>query len=397
MSDAGTGTHRLRRLKLKRVSLVDKPANAHAEVVLFKRDDGAEKGDLGSSARGDLEDSAFAAVWTDADGKKQRKLPIHDAAHVRNALARFNQTDMPAEVKSRARQKLEAAARKFGVGEDGEAKKMSKDGTEPDADDVTKGECPECGAKVGKGDVYCPKCGEKLPAGAAMKSTSIDLDKIEDKDTRQAVEKALADLDAATSLAEEEQAKRIAAEKKAAPPAKPSDEDVLKGLTPEARDLVLKAREEAKAARASADSALEAVKKAAEEKREGEFVAKAKGYGNLPLKAETFGPVLKRLSDGVATKEDLDELARVLKAANEIAKGLFVQKGSSGRGAGGGSGAWAEIEAKAKELRETVLKSGDKLSFPDAVDRVIRENPELYNRHVEESRHAAVGRVAEEE
>ena len=32
-------TFRLRGLKLKRVSLVDDPANEHARVVLFKRDD----------------------------------------------------------------------------------------------------------------------------------------------------------------------------------------------------------------------------------------------------------------------------------------------------------------------------------------------------------------------
>jgi phage I-like protein len=43
------------------------------------------------------------------------KLAIHDAAHVRNALARFNQTDMPAAAKAAVYAKIKAAARKFGI------------------------------------------------------------------------------------------------------------------------------------------------------------------------------------------------------------------------------------------------------------------------------------------
>ena len=43
---------------------------------------------LSASARARLPASAFAYV--DAHGR--RRLPIHDAAHVRNALARFDQT-----------------------------------------------------------------------------------------------------------------------------------------------------------------------------------------------------------------------------------------------------------------------------------------------------------------
>jgi len=43
------------------------------------------------------------------------KLPIHDAAHVRDALARWNQTDLPAAAKAAAWRKIVAAARKFGI------------------------------------------------------------------------------------------------------------------------------------------------------------------------------------------------------------------------------------------------------------------------------------------
>lgn len=48
-------------------------------------------------------------------------LPIHDETHVRNAMARFNQTDFESTAaKERARKKILAAAKRHGieVGED---------------------------------------------------------------------------------------------------------------------------------------------------------------------------------------------------------------------------------------------------------------------------------------
>ncbi len=43
------------------------------------------------------------------------KLPIHDASHVRNALARFNQTELPEAAKAAVHAKIMRAARKFGI------------------------------------------------------------------------------------------------------------------------------------------------------------------------------------------------------------------------------------------------------------------------------------------
>jgi hypothetical protein len=43
-------------------------------------------------------------------------LPIHDASHVKNALARFNQTDFDSKAaRTRAKKKIMAAARKFDI------------------------------------------------------------------------------------------------------------------------------------------------------------------------------------------------------------------------------------------------------------------------------------------
>jgi class 3 adenylate cyclase len=67
---------------------------------------------LDSTRRADLPDSAFAYV----DSKGKRRLPINDAAHVRNALARFEQVSFEDEgARERARKKLLTAAKKYGI------------------------------------------------------------------------------------------------------------------------------------------------------------------------------------------------------------------------------------------------------------------------------------------
>jgi class 3 adenylate cyclase len=67
---------------------------------------------LESAARAKLPDSAFAYV----DSRGNRRLPINDAAHVRNALARFNQVVFEdEEARERGRTRLLRAAKKYGI------------------------------------------------------------------------------------------------------------------------------------------------------------------------------------------------------------------------------------------------------------------------------------------
>jgi class 3 adenylate cyclase len=67
---------------------------------------------LSQKARDSLPDSAFAYV----DSRGQRRLPINDEAHVRNALSRFNQTTFEDEAaRDRARTRLLKAAKKYGI------------------------------------------------------------------------------------------------------------------------------------------------------------------------------------------------------------------------------------------------------------------------------------------
>lgn len=67
---------------------------------------------LSARERSRLPDSAFAYV----DSNGQRRLPINDASHVRNALARFDQVDFEDDrTREKARQRLLNAAKRHGI------------------------------------------------------------------------------------------------------------------------------------------------------------------------------------------------------------------------------------------------------------------------------------------
>jgi class 3 adenylate cyclase len=67
---------------------------------------------LSARARAELPDTAFAYI----DSSGERRLPIHDEAHVRNALSRFNQIEFEHDAaRERARKRLLAAAKKHGI------------------------------------------------------------------------------------------------------------------------------------------------------------------------------------------------------------------------------------------------------------------------------------------
>lgn len=95
----------------------DRPSNAQ-EAAVTKPDEGRAK--ISTASKNDLPDSDFAYIepggTKDESGKttprSKRHFPIHDAAHVRNALARIGQG---AQFGQQALPKVKAAAKKFGV------------------------------------------------------------------------------------------------------------------------------------------------------------------------------------------------------------------------------------------------------------------------------------------
>jgi class 3 adenylate cyclase len=90
------------------------PAGQHSprRFSRLRSCDHAAMARLGARERAQLPDSAFAYI----DSSGRRRLPIHDASHVRNALARFGQVAFEDEgARDRARSRLLRAAKKHGI------------------------------------------------------------------------------------------------------------------------------------------------------------------------------------------------------------------------------------------------------------------------------------------
>jgi hypothetical protein len=132
---------RLRLNRITRVDVVDRGASYDAEtgegskVLIYKRADpealdDVDKRKMTAAAINDLPDSAFAYIEPRGKKDKQgkttprslRHFPIHDDAHIRNALSRLKHTT-PA-IRAKARPKIEAAARRRDIGEPAEEKRM---------------------------------------------------------------------------------------------------------------------------------------------------------------------------------------------------------------------------------------------------------------------------------
>jgi HK97 family phage prohead protease len=98
----------------------DSPVSSPAYYYMAGDDPDEEKATWDAAYRNSLPDSAFAYVAPDGT----RYFPHHDksgkpdAAHVRNALARIPQSDVPASAKAKALSHVESHARSLGIGED---------------------------------------------------------------------------------------------------------------------------------------------------------------------------------------------------------------------------------------------------------------------------------------
>lgn len=359
---------------IDRVDLVDKGANQKAHIVLTKRlvdklidkssptlstvhvdspdwdpsdADEWEKADLSAEGRRGLPDSAFAAVWTDSDGKKHRKLPIHDAGHLAAARGRVDGADIPENVKAEARRKIEAKST-------GSSKEKA----------MKKGLIKRLFDAFSETDV------EKRAAAVASieKEFPDDLkDKVEHKPgdeeckcadcMSKSVAKAKADEDAkaeADVLAKggAEVAKKLTdLEKRNVDLEKKLNAEIEKGLDREMVEIL-------KSFKATA------------------FDIDATNSDNDIRKFR------KMKQD---TPDAFDRTMALLKAADSqvaASAGFHKSIGSSRSGPGGSAGAWAQIEAKADAM---IAKSADsKLTREMAINKVMESNPSLVRQYREE-------------
>ncbi len=120
--------------------------------------------------------------------------------------------------------------------------------------------------------------------------------------------------------------------------------------------------------RTQKEAAEEQVRKAAEEKREAEAVAKAATLKSLPVEQEKLVAILKSCDQSV-----VDILTTV---ASAIDTSVLEEVGKNKEG-NVGSDAWSKIEAEADKVvaRDSVTKQ-------KAIATVIKEQPELYKEYL---------------
>jgi hypothetical protein len=109
-----------------------------------------------------------------------------------------------------------------------------------------------------------------------------------------------------------------------------------------------------------------------------EFIEEARGFKNLSMTPEEFGPVLKSIKD--ATAEGYEKLMTVLKSADEMVgqSVLLASVGSDNKIAS--NGAWEKIEKLAEGM---VQKSSTPMKQADAISLVLKteEGKKLYNQY----------------
>lgn len=397
MADAVRQPGFLRNLRIKRVSLVDAGANFDpttgdgAHIMLYKAapasksgptlaqvhvdspdwdaadQDDYEKADLSAEGRRSLPDSAFAAVWTDAQGKKHRKLPIHDAGHLTAARGRIDGADIPADVKAAARRKIEAAGHRSKS-----TPNPSPSATKEPTVSKIKSVFKSLLAAINEPDV------EKRKAAALALATEVD-------GIEEPVAKAAHDPDDPMCKCDTCMAKRADVAKAAAAKEK---EDLEKAVGVEVAkrmsdiekrntDLVAK------------NAALEtSVAKMQEATADAEMTTILKSFKATPFKLD--GPesdVVKFRAIKAANPAAWDRMLEVFRATDaQMAESALFGK-SLGSGLSGGGNAWAQIEAKADAFMEK--NAGSPLSRAQVIEKVMFENPKLVRQHREEEHRAS--------
>jgi hypothetical protein len=147
----------------------------------------------------------------------------------------------------------------------------------------------------------------------------------------------------------------------------------------EVREEVSKAMEIVKAANARAEEAEKIAKAERDQRLVREFVAKAQSFTSLPINPETFGPVLKKLSEALSD-EEYDAVTKALAAGNETMANasLFGEIGK--RGGYQPTEAIAKVDTSAEEIAKA-----QNISIEAARTQVFESDPALYDQYLQET------------
>lgn len=187
------------------------------------------------------------------------------------------------------------------------------------------------------------------------------------------VDELIVKVDDLTKKLEDETTARKAAEDKVAElSGDGGGETIDKSKLPEP---VRKALEQAEADRVELRKQGKTIEKMQQEAILKGFIKKAEDFGNLPIKSEELGQILKAANENLE-KDLYKKLEEMLIGANNGMEGVFKQQGGSN---GTGETALEKLNSLATEIakRDGVTKE---VAFTKAMD----ENPELNRQHYEE-------------
>lgn len=150
---------------------------------------------------------------------------------------------------------------------------------------------------------------------------------------------------------------------------------ISKAVTEEERlEIVAKALDEVDIAKAAAAQAWHAVEEERDARLEMEFISKADEY-NLPIDAEVFGPILKRMVEALPA-EDLEVLDAIFKSVGDA---LYDEIGYVG--GGDNVSVLDTVNAYADDL---VAKNDGYLHPSLAMTALLEANPDVYDAYISE-------------
>lgn len=325
---------RLRKLRITHVAAVDKGANQHAHVLLWKRADPLTK-DEGGGPR------TVSQILTENEARQQwwelqralecsvQEIMEHATPEEQEALLRTTLGEFSARALALIPQMQASVAKRVTAA----------------VEDLSKA-----------GRVIASERLSRLKAAMTALAQIIREAEPEEKDDDMAetdVEKRATDAEARVKELEAQLAKGDPA-------------------------ALAKRVEAAESRAAEAEKAVE-IEKAKREERE--YIEKASRFTTLPVKPADDWRVFKAI-DGLdeSVRDRLTELLHAADGQLAIA-GALGQVGKGGERRGGAS-AWDEIST----LASAVVSKSAGMSFDTAVHQVMRERPDLYERHRKESR-----------
>lgn len=151
-----------------------------------------------------------------------------------------------------------------------------------------------------------------------------------------------------------------------------SEESLVKSMPDAVRQMLNKARDEAKSVR-------EELRKEVDARNDREYVAKAASWGNLSINPSDVGPALRKMAE-----YDADLASSVMSAlgsanAQAEAANIFAELGTTARPDSG------DAYGRMTKMAKAAVANGDHATVEQAISALVISNPEMYEAYRQES------------